>query len=229
MDITFILVNPAVPENIGASARAMKTMGFKNLRLINPPPDFLEKARILAHGSSDILQKAEVFTSFDTATSGFDLLIATSSKKRRTNEEYVQVDELKDLLLQKQSHLIKVGLIFGSEESGLSNHEIKKCDVVSSIPIAQSYPSLNLSQAVMIYAYILSGLGRLADPTDAEKAEASMLVLKQKIENILKNIPLKQPHIIGPRIMEKISLLKDDDLNLLHSVCNAVLEELRMS
>jgi tRNA/rRNA methyltransferase len=229
LDITFILVNPAVPENIGASARAIKTMGFDNLKLINPPPDYLEKARILAHGSADILQKAEIFTSFDTATAGYDLLIATSSKKRRTNEEYVRVNELKDLLFQKQSHLVRVALIFGGEESGLSNNEIKKCDVVSSIPIAQSYPSLNLSQAVMIYAYILSGLNRLADSMDAEQTEASMLVLKEKIENILKNIPLKQPHIIGPRIMEKISLLKDDDLNLLHSVCNAILEERRMS
>jgi hypothetical protein len=51
--------------------------------------------------------------------------------------------------------------------------------------------------------------------------------LKEKITGILKNIPLKQPHIIGPRIMEKISLLKDDDFNLLHSICNAYLEERR--
>jgi tRNA/rRNA methyltransferase len=227
LEITFILVNPGVPENIGASARAIKTMGFNKLTLINPPEGYLVKARILAHGSADILEKAEIYSSFKSAISGYDYLIATSSKKRRTNEEHVQADELPELILLKKAHLKRIAIVFGGEESGLSNTEIKQCDLISSIPLASPYPSLNLSQAVMIFAYILSGLESSRNQTSSGPQEASLKVLKEKITGILKNIPLKQPHIIGPRIMEKISLMKDDDLNLLHSICNAYLEERR--
>ncbi|MBS0001138.1 MAG: hypothetical protein KFF73_19290 [Cyclobacteriaceae bacterium] len=224
MEITFILVNPAVTENIGASARAIKTMGFKKLKLVNPPGDYLIKARILAHGSIDLLEGAEIFDSFGSAIAGHDFLIATSSKKRRTNEEYVQADELPDLLNRIKLHTERVAIIFGGEESGLANLEIKQCDVVSFIPLAMPFPSLNLSHAVMVYAYVLSGLTRSGTRISSDPQQANLRVLKEKVEIIFKKIDLKQSHIIGPRIMEKISLLKDEDINLLFSICHAYLE-----
>jgi tRNA/rRNA methyltransferase len=219
------MVNPAVPENIGSSARAIKTMGFSKLRMINPPEDYMEKAKILAHGSGDVLKNSEIYHHFGDAITGFDFLIATSSKKRRTNEEYVQAGDLHKLLIQKQEHLHHVGIVFGGEESGLSNEEIKKCDMVSYIPMVRSYPSLNLSHAVMIYAYLLSGIYESGTKKKKTKQEASLKVLKEKVGVILEDLELKQKHIIGPRIFEKISLLKNDDISLLHSVCNAYLKK----
>jgi tRNA/rRNA methyltransferase len=224
LDITFILVNPAVPENIGASARAIKTMGFKKLRLVNPPNDFIEKARILAHGSSDILHQTEIYDSFDKSIEGLDFLIATSSKKRRTNEEYVSANELEDLLNGKHKQVNHIGIVFGGEESGLSNSFIKKCDVVSFIPLINPYPSLNLSHAIMIYAYLLSGFTIPVIKKIENTQEASLKILKKKVNIILNEIELKQAHIITPRIFEKISLLKDDDISLMHAICNAYLE-----
>lgn len=221
MDITFILVNPRVPENIGAAARALKTMGFRKMSMVNPPVDYLDRARILAHGSGDILEETTVYNHLDEAINGLDFLIATSSKKRRTNEEYVRAGELHELLIQKQEHLYHVGIIFGGEESGLSNEEVKRCDVVSFIPLDNPYPSLNLSHAVMIYAYLLSGITGSLNKKKTKKQDASVRVLKEKVALILRDFELKQGHIIGPRILEKISLMKDDDISLLHSLCNA--------
>ena len=152
-------------------------------------------------------------------------MIATSSKKRRTNEEYVRADNLQDLLNLKQKNLIHAGIVFGSEESGLSNQEIKRCDVVSFIPLTKPYPSLNLSHAVMIYAYILSGITKPIVRKKKIIKTASLKVLKDKVTVILDEIELKQAHIIGPRIFEKISLLGDDDISLLHSICNAYIEK----
>lgn len=200
-------------------------MGFNKMKLVNPPIDFIEKARILAHGSGDILDEVIICDSFDKAILGLDLLIATSSKKRRTNEEYVCADKLKGLLNQKQGHITQIGIVFGSEESGLSNREIKKCDIVSFIPLINPYPSLNLSHAVMIYAYLLS---KITEPVTREirnNQDDSIKVLKEKISAILDELELKQAHIIGPRILEKISLMKDDDINLLHTICNTYLEK----
>lgn len=225
MDITFILVNPAVPENIGAVARALKTMGFRKLALVNPPVDFMDRARILAHGSGDILDGIEIYNHFEEAINGLDFLIATSSKKRRTNEEYVRAGDLHELLTQKQENLHHVGIIFGSEESGMSNDLVKRCDVVSFIPLADPYPSLNLSHAVMVFAYLLSGIKGSPNKKKIKKQDSSVKVLKEKVSIILKDFELKQSHIIGPRIFEKISLMKDDDISLLHSLCNAYLDK----
>lgn len=224
MEIIFILVEPAVPENIGAAARAVKTMGFKQLRIINPLTDDQEKIRTVAHASKDILDQAGYFPGFDEATSDLDFLVASSAKKRRTNEEYLPADQLYDFILEKGSFLGKTGLVFGREESGLTNEEIKKCDVITYIPMIEPYPSLNLSHAVMIYAYLLSGLKAIKKKPEILSDE-SLQALKGKVGKIVEHINLKQPHIIGPRLMERLTFLKEEDLSLLHSICNAYIHK----
>ena len=227
MEISFILVEPAVPENIGAAARAIKTMGFEGLCFVNPSNHLGKKARILAHASTEILEKAKVYVSLENVVQDFDFLIATSAKRRRTNENYLPADELPDFIRNKSNALNRVGILFGREESGLSNEEIRVCDIVTFIPMAAPYPSLNLSQAVMIYAYLLSGIIRKKQKEKRGKyPEENLQVLKKKVIKILDSeIQIKQPHIIRPRIMERMSFLKKEDISLLHSVCNAFLEK----
>ena len=225
MDISFILVEPAVPENIGAAARAIKTMGFQNLCLVNAVnyPD--RKADIVAHASQEILAQAIIYSSLREAVEDFDLMIATSAKRRRTNENYIKAEELPEFFVRRLDTYSRVAIVFGREESGLTNEEIKLCDLVSCVTLASPYPSLNLSHAVMIYAFLLAGVyigtnkGR-----KAKYPHQSMKVLKNKVKTILDDIQIKQPHIIGPRVMERISYLKREDISLLHSICNALLE-----
>lgn len=153
MEIFFILVEPAVPENVGASARAIKTMGFHFLRLVNPCDHLSDKARMLAHGSNDILESAQVYSSLQEAAEGLDLLIGTTANlKRSSKQDYHSSENLAAILAKKAAGLKKVGIVFGREESGLTNEELQLCDMASSIPLAAPYPSINLGQAVMIYA-----------------------------------------------------------------------------
>ncbi len=225
MEIIFILVKPAVPENIGATARALKTMGFSKLRLVNPAGLYSSKVNIVAHGSNDIIRKAEVFYSFEEAVKDLDFIVATSAKKRRTNEDYIHAGNLKSFLREKDLHVSTTGIVFGSEESGLDNELIKRCDLITYIPLQAPYPSLNLSHAVMIFAYLLSGIRESPAREEAIIPEENLQALKRKVSNILENIEIKQPHIIGPRIFERLSYLKNQDINLLHSICNAYLEK----
>ncbi|MGE0087944.1 MAG: TrmH family RNA methyltransferase [Bacteroidales bacterium] len=83
IDIHFILVEPAVSENIGAAARALKTMGFSSLRLVKPANHLADEARWLAHASNDILENAHVFPSLKEAVKDMDWIIGTTAKKRK--------------------------------------------------------------------------------------------------------------------------------------------------
>ena len=129
MKISFILVEPAVPGNVGAAARAIKTMGFSDLRLVNPCDHLSEEARMLAHGSNEILEKAGVFNSLPQALENLDLAVATTAKKRSARVQYIPVHELTGFLDGKGSSVQSAGIVFGREESGLTNDEIRMCDL----------------------------------------------------------------------------------------------------
>lgn len=217
-----------MPENIGAAARAIKTMGFRDLCLVKTSSHLDKKSKILAHASVEVLENAKLYKEFDHMVSEFDFLIATSAKRRRTNENYIQAEELVDFLKQREGNLDRIGILFGREESGLTNDEIKKCDLISYVPIANPYPSLNLSQAVMIYAYLMSRLLRSDSESEEEVIpDESLKALKEKVKNLLEIIEIKQSHIIGPRIMERLNYLKKEDLSLLHSTCNSLLDKMK--
>ncbi|MFC2125270.1 tRNA/rRNA methyltransferase [Bacteroidota bacterium] len=225
MDYYFILVDPAVPENVGASARAIKTMGFANLRLINPCEYKEGKAQWVAHGSKEILENAEVFNCFDDAIKDLDFIVGTTSKKRRTNQDYYYPDHLKEVISNKVGSIAKVGIVFGREESGLSNEELKQCDLISSIRLIEPYPSLNLSQSVMLYAYELSQLKTKASRSRKTVEREGLHALKDKVTRILDIIEINQKINIEPRIMERLMMMGDDDIHLVHSICNSILEK----
>lgn len=153
-NIHFVLVEPKHPGNVGAVARAMKTMGFKNLMLVNPGKIDVPEARWMAHASEDILENARVFTSLEEALSAMHVTIATTQRKRGIHLPFLTPEEIGEKVVPiSQEH--QVALVFGREDRGLNNEELAKCHLVSTIPAAVTYPALNLSQAVMIYCYEL--------------------------------------------------------------------------
>lgn len=229
MQICFILVEPAVPENVGASARAINTMGFQSMRLVNPCDHLSMKARMLAHGSNHILESARVFNSLQNAAEGLDLLVGTTANtSRTTKQDYHSSAELPQILAAKAGNIERVGLVFGREESGLTNEELLLCDIATSIPLAASYPSVNLGQAVMIYAYALSSLQLRQKEimTTAPAQEASYAALKEKAARLLKHAGLDKQPTKANRMLERLALIGPTDLNLLHTFTAALLEEL---
>jgi tRNA/rRNA methyltransferase len=227
MHFTFILVEPKVPENIGASARALKTMGFDSLRLINPCPYIDGKAKWVAHGAYDILENSVVYPSLKDAITDLDLVIGTTARYRLVKKEYISLNKLQNTLEGQFESTKRVGIVFGREESGLTNEEIQICDLTTSIPLKEEFPSLNLSQAVMIYAYELSNLPpRLLNTQSKSPPEVSVKALKSKIDLILAATGIKENDALHGRIMERVALASDIDIKLIHSVATALLKEI---
>lgn len=226
MKLSFIFYKPAVPENIGAAARAMKTMGFYEMRLIEPNKHLSRKARMLAHGSIDILENAKVFNNFQEAISDIDFKIATTAKRRSAKEDYLTPSEVGGLLENKSGTIRKVAIIFGTEESGLPNEIISACDIASTIPLANSYPSLNLGQAAMLYTYELSSLP-IHEKKKEKLHESSYNQLRSRTEEILKIIGIPEEMPLFKRILERMGQLAGEDVNLLHSVTGRIWDRLR--
>jgi len=223
MQISFILVEPAVPENVGAAARALKTMGFSELVLINPCDYLSDPARWLAHASHNILENAKVFNDLKTALSGFDFIIGTTAKKRTVKNDYFSLPKLPKLLIDKENSINNVAIVFGREESGLTNDELRMCDLVTTVPLKTSYPSLNLAQAVMLYAYELSKISYIKNSSEKVDTE-SFSALKEKAVQVLQKAGFSENTNIYPRFFERMNFLGSDDIHLLHSFCNKILE-----
>ncbi len=151
-DITFVLVRPRYPGNIGSTARALKNMGFSKLSVVCPSvlPTHPE-ARRLAVGAEGLLKKAKVFETIEEATKGMHYLVGTSRRIGKYRNDFVLLPELSSHLPAKQ----KIGILFGAEERGLTNREIAHCNLVTMIPANPAFPSLNLAQSVAVVSYQL--------------------------------------------------------------------------
>jgi TrmH family RNA methyltransferase len=153
---TFVLVQPHYPENVGAAARALKTMGFRRLVLVRPGrmavPQHL-MARKMAVKSLDVLDATITHKTLDAALEGIDVVFATSS---RSGVSYIEspVEAAQDIL-QLVDRKQQVALVFGNEKSGLDREQLKRCSRFIRIAMAAEQPSINLAQAVQILAYQL--------------------------------------------------------------------------
>jgi tRNA/rRNA methyltransferase len=224
VEVVFILVKPAVAENIGAAARAIKTMGFSQLRIVDSEQQRHKKARILAHGAGDVLNAVQSFDTLTAALADVDWTIATSAKARLGKRFSYGADELHGLVAAKAATLGRIAIVFGCEESGLSNSDLKLCDCLSYIPIAQPYPSLNLGQAVMIFAYSLRPLAQADDgaalaPIAAPEA-ADFAFLKRRLEALLGSLNLQREHKIHRWASERMAALASIDIKFLHLLLN---------
>ena len=220
MTIHFVLVEPARPENIGASARALKTMGFGSLRLVNPVDHLCARARQLAFGSEEILENAQVYDSLGDAIKDIDLSISSTAKPRVGRKEVLSSRDIAGLLSAKLSSVRNVAMVFGRENKGLSTKEVHLCDWISTVPLAAPYPSLNLAQSVMLYAYELSNLVLTNEKVDRESNPEAFRLLMRRAPIILSKLGLEPDAPMTVRIRERLSLLEDIDIGLLHLFLN---------
>jgi tRNA/rRNA methyltransferase len=221
-----ILVKPAVPANVGAAARAMKTMGISSLRLVNPCDYLCKESRLLAHASNEILESAEVFSSLEEAIQDMDFVIGTTSRRRTVRDKFISADDIPALLTAKGDTIQNVAIVFGCEESGLSNQDASLCHTLSCISMATRYPSLNLAQAVMIYAYELSVLSGKKNRIRLPKQNhESWLVLRKRTEGILSQINMPEGNPIRMKLLERLALLEEKDIYLLHSITNKLINQ----
>ncbi|MCF5852125.1 tRNA/rRNA methyltransferase [Aeromonas veronii] len=231
MKLYFVLVAPARPANVGAAARAMKTMGFDAMRLVASRVHEEEEASWVAHGAQEILTQAEAFETLPEALADMDLVIATTARERGRYQHYLTPGEIREQIRSKPS-LGKVAIVFGCEESGLSNEQLAEVDLISYLPLKVSYPSLNLGQAIMLYAYEMS---QLMDELNADGGAAvaenfdnagQVRVLKSKTAELLGELGVSQDEKLHQWVMDRVPMLPQRDLNMLHLLCKDLARKL---
>ena len=153
-NISFILHKPQLSENIGACARGIKNFNFRKLIVIKPKPIFPnDKILATSVGAKNIIKKAKYFKTIEKSLKSIDIVIATSARFRNKNVKHIQLEDLKKINYKK-----KIGFLFGSEASGLSNNEISYANYTLQIPTNPDFKSLNLSHSLIIIAQYVSSI-----------------------------------------------------------------------
>jgi TrmH family RNA methyltransferase len=224
-NVFFVLVEPKSAGNVGAVARALKTTGFKNMVLVNPKIDKNNPEIFwMAHQSKDILDNAIIVESFDEAVKDKHLVIGTTQRKRHFKFPLYSPLEITKRLYQGALSY-PCAIIFGREQTGLTNEELIKCHVHSTIITATFKPSLNIAQAVMIYAYTFFSLVHKKSNyykynlASHEELEKFYLHLKDGMNKVgfvprdgIDNFVTRFKRIIGRSMAEK------RDIRLLHKL-----------
>lgn len=204
-NIRVVMVETTHPGNIGAAARAMKTMGYQNLYLVNPKIYPNAEATARAAGADDILGEAVVCDSLEQAIHGCVTVVATTARIRSISSPVFTPREYAPKLLEmvKQG---PVALVFGRESSGLSNEELECCNVILKIPTNPEFSSLNVASAVQIlcYEFIQVLQSKLTEVVDAE---ISATEINSRNSSARKSKPGKST------TGEKIKLATADELN----------------
>ena len=190
-NIRAILFEPREPGNIGSAARALKGMGLSQLYLVNPIP-FLEAKPTwyMAHGATDVIENCCVVETLDDALEGVQFLVGTTHRRRdpRLPPSVSAREAAQEIATVSQRQ--QVGLLFGREDFGLSTSQISRCQLIASVPMAAKNPSLNLAQAVQVFAYevFLASAGDIP-PAELEYADANEIeAFYGRITNLLQRI-----------------------------------------
>ena len=179
-NISFILHKPQLSENIGACARAIKNFNFNKLLLVNPKPIFPnDKILATSVGAKDIIKNAKIFSNLEQSLNKIDILIATSSRFRNKNIKHISLYDLDKIDFSK-----KIGFLFGSEASGLSNNEVSYADYTLQIPSNKKFKSLNLSHSLIIIAQVVSGFISIKKEK-FKKSKKITHATKKQIKNML--------------------------------------------
>jgi tRNA/rRNA methyltransferase len=153
--IAIVLSRPSHPGNIGAAARAMKTMGFADLRLVSPRHFPHPEAEALASGAADVLAAARVFDRLEDAIADAELAVGFSARPRELSHPELTLREAAPRVLAAAAEG-PVALVFGNETFGLTNEELGRCQMLCTIPANPEYSSLNLAASVQVACYEIS-------------------------------------------------------------------------
>lgn len=226
-----ILVNTSHPGNIGSAARAMKTMGLSQLYLVAPLEFPHPKALEMASGADDILDKAIVVETLDEAIADCSLVIGSSARMRTIPWPLCTPRQMAEKVKQ-EAPSAQTAILFGREQSGLSNEELQRCNLHIQIPANPDYSSLNISAAVQVVAYelrmaSLDGLAetpewdyRLASADEMERFFNHLQQVLIEIDFLKMNAPRK----LMTRLRRMFLRTRPDvmEMNILRGMLSAV-------
>jgi tRNA/rRNA methyltransferase len=247
----FILIEPSHNGNVGAAARAMKTMGFDELVLVAPrDPKVLNRDETIqrASGATDVLAKTQIVATLDDALHGVNHLCATAMTARDFGPATYAPRAYFDLLLNKEhskhnrprldGHLaskndLKMAFLFGTERFGMKNEDVYRCHAALSIPTNPKYGSLNLASAVQLIAYDWrQALGGYEVATTSERkladaaAVSGLLAHWEQALIHLNFLDPQAPKKLMPRLNDLFNRagLREEEIHILRGVAKAMLE-----
>ncbi len=189
-NVSFVLIETRESGNIGASARALKNLGFSRLELISPGKFPSEEAGWFAHGAEDILARTKVYDELTAALDGKSVVIGTT---RRPGKKRGLVYPVREAVKKIRSLSIhnRIALLFGREDRGLTNEETAVCTFMVRIPASPQHPSFNLAQAVLLIAYELSYGDHSVAPSPAIISNEDFSSLFERLRKIMKKAGYK--------------------------------------
>jgi tRNA/rRNA methyltransferase len=151
-NIHFILVRPQMGENIGSVARAIKNFNITKLRIVDPRCNWpSQKALATSVGANDVLKSSKIYNSVNKSIADLRVVFASTSRIRKVNKKIISILDLRKKIKKKQ----KIGIMFGPEDSGLSNDELNCANYLVKIPTNRKFSSLNLSHSAIIFCFQL--------------------------------------------------------------------------
>lgn len=227
--LRFVLVRTSHPGNIGAAARAIRTMGFRRLSLVAPHAFPHAEASALAAGADDVLERAPISRDLPAAIADCQLVIGTTARRRDVPMEEIAPREAAARIVEAARGGREVALVFGNERTGLENDEIKRCRAAVLIPSDPAFPSLNLAQAVQVLAYevrvaLLAGASPLPEQkSDPPAASAALDAFFEHLERTLAAIDFhkgRSPATVMLRLRRLYLRAEPDEreLRVLHGI-----------
>jgi len=226
--IRIVLINTSHPGNIGATARAMKVMGLANLHLVNPKTFPCHEATAMASGGDDLLQRAVVHDSLETALEGCGLVMGTSARLRSLPMPQMDLRSAATSVLAEPDGQ-DIAILFGQERAGLTNDEIQRCHQLVHVDTNPDFGSLNLAQAVQLMAYelrmaVIGGAGAVQAPSDWVPVDAGQMeMFYVHLEQTLLDIGFmnpEQPKRLMARMRRLFNRARPDqnEINILRGI-----------
>ncbi len=194
--VRFVLVRPRVPENVGAAARVLRNFGHADWVLVSPERLDLDVARRMAIGAEDLLDGVRTVPTLDEAVSDCAWVVGTESRRVRGRPP-LEPEALASAVAEHASRG-RTALVFGGERDGLRAGELARCDALSRIPSRAPQPSLNLAQAVAVYAFALRTGATAAPPAGAARAVAADDAEMLRVESALRDVLASGGFLRGP-------------------------------
>ncbi|EEO27302.1 RNA methyltransferase [Oxalobacter paraformigenes] len=243
--LRFILVGTSHPGNVGAAARAIKTMGFDRLILVRPRFENVlthEEAIAFASGAQDVLEKAEIVDTIDQALENCQFAAAITARLREFSPPVLTPRQFAETVLSDKKK--PCALVFGSERYGLPNEVVEQCQALINIPANPAYSSLNLAQAIQVLAYEcrmalllengeparVDHIGFHGDPASVEQINGMFAHLESVLTAIGFLNP-DNPKKLMPRLRRLFSRtgLETEEVNILRGIARQMEKQARYS
>ena len=233
--VRVVLIETSHPGNIGAVARAMKTMGLTELYLVKPRQFPHEEATARASGADDVLARAQHVETLDAAIAECSLVVGTSARDRKMAWPKLNPREMASKMLAMPGDR-PVALVFGRERTGLTNEELERCHFLVQIPANPDYSSLNIAAAVQVLCYELRVAAELSQGeqnalndealADAADVERMMVHLEETLVHI-EFLDPDNPKLLMRRLRRLFARtqLLDNEVNILRGILTAVMRK----